>query len=76
MPAATRTGGEDRESSVDVDPGGAAPSSTVIDHLDSALAVAREQHMAASELIGLLFYYAHCVAEGHRQDALENPDGS
>ena len=76
MPAATRSNGEDGGSGVGlgVDEGDADTAPTVTDHLDRALTTAQEQGMAASELMGLLFYYAHCVAEGHRQDVLAELD--
>lgn len=47
----------------------------VIEHLDAAVAAAREEDMSASEILGLLFYYAHNVAQDAREAALsEQPD--
>lgn len=45
---------------------------SVTDHLDMALTVARDQDMSAAELMGLFFYYAHSIAEGYRQDIINN----
>jgi hypothetical protein len=42
----------------------------VIEHLDAAVAAAREEDMSVSEILGLLFYYAHNVAQDARESAL------
>lgn len=42
----------------------------VIEHLDAAVAAAEQQDMSTSELIGLLYYYAHNVAQEARESAL------
>ncbi len=76
MSGATRSTGEDHGSNGDVGPGVDGSRPTVTDHLDRVIAAAHEEQMAASELIGLLFYYAHCVAEGHRRDSLAIQDSS
>ena len=44
----------------------------VIEHLEEAIEVAQEQGMTTSELIGLLFYYAHNVAQEARESALHS----
>lgn len=49
---------------------GLNPDIGVTAYLDLALQAAREQDMNASELMGLLFYYAHSIAEGYRQDVV------
>lgn len=46
----------------------------VIEHLDAAVAAAREEGMSASEILGLLFYYAHNVAQDARESALSQKD--
>ena len=68
MPASTRTDNGAPASPGVTDADAHGPG--VTDHLDMALTVARDQGMSAAELMGLLFYYAHSVAEGYRQDAL------
>ena len=42
----------------------------VIQHLDQAMEAARDQEMSASEIIGLLHYYAHNIAQDARESAL------
>lgn len=42
----------------------------VIEHLELALQAARDQEMSASEIIGLLHYYAHNIAQDARESAL------
>lgn len=44
----------------------------VIQHLDQAMQAARDQEMSASEIIGLLHYYAHNVAQDARESALRD----
>lgn len=44
---------------------------SVQDHIEKALQLASEQQMPPSELLGLLHYYAHCVASSVREDAIE-----
>lgn len=46
----------------------------VIEHLDAAVTAAREEDMSASEILGLLFYYAHNVAQDARESALRKED--
>lgn len=46
---------------------------TVIDHIEAAIAAAERDNMSASEVIGLLFYYAHNVAQEARESALGAP---
>ena len=43
----------------------------VIEHLDLAVKAAEREQMSTSELIGLLFYYAHNLAQRARETALE-----
>lgn len=45
-------------------------SISVVEHLDRAVQVAQDQDMSASEIIGLLFYYAHNVAQEARESAM------
>jgi hypothetical protein len=47
----------------------------VIEHLDAAIAAAREEDMSASEVLGLLFYYAHNVAQDARESAMREQIG-
>lgn len=47
-------------------------NNTVVEYLEMAVQAAQEQEMSASELIGLLFYYAHNVAQETRELALQN----
>jgi hypothetical protein len=42
----------------------------VIEHLELAMRAARDQEMSASEIIGLLHYYAHNIAQDARESAL------
>lgn len=42
----------------------------MIEHLEQAIAAAQEHDMSTSEIIGLLFYYAHNVAQEARETAL------
>ena len=42
----------------------------VIEHLELAMQAARDQEMSASEIIGLLHYYAHNIAQDARECAL------
>jgi len=44
--------------------------SAVVGHLDAAIAAAHEEGMSAAELMGMLFYYAHNVAQGAREGVL------
>lgn len=44
----------------------------VIQHLDQAIEAARDQEMSASEIIGLLHYYAHNLAQDARESALRD----
>ena len=46
----------------------------VIEHLDAAVAAAERANMSASEIMGMLFYYAHTIAQRARETALENQD--
>ena len=46
----------------------------VIEHLDAAVAAAERANMSASEIMGMLFYYAHNIAPRARETALENQD--
>jgi hypothetical protein len=46
----------------------------VIEHLDAAVAAAERANMSASEIMGMLFYYAHNIAQRARETALENQD--
>ena len=43
----------------------------VIKHLDAAIAAAERAEMSASEIMGMLFYYAHNIAQRARETALE-----
>lgn len=45
----------------------------VVGHLEAAVEAAREVDMSASELMGLLFFYAHNVAQQAREAALQTP---
>ena len=42
----------------------------VVEHLEAAVAAAGKQEMPATELAGLLFFYAHNVAEEVRATAI------
>lgn len=44
----------------------------VIEHLERAIAAAQERNMSASEIMGLLFFYAHNVAQEARETALRD----
>ena len=44
----------------------------VIEYLERAVAAAQEHEMSTSETIGLLFYYAHNVAQEAREAALRD----
>lgn len=44
--------------------------SSVVKHLDAAVAAALDEGMSTAELMGMLFYYAHNVAQGAREGAL------
>jgi len=46
----------------------------VIDHLDHAVEAAEDMGMSSSELIGLLFYYAHNLAQDTREASLLTSD--
>lgn len=70
MPATVRTD-HDSDEQVEHSPSEHGAVS-VTDHLDLALVAARDQGMTASELMGVLFYYAHNVAESYRQDVLRD----
>ncbi len=49
--------------------------SSVVAHLEAAVRTAEETGMSLSELIGLLFYYAHNLAQEARETALQpTPD--
>ncbi len=56
------------------DPQEPPSESQVIRHLNAAIEAAQESGMSASELMGLLFYYAHNVAQQTRQAAGGTPD--
>ena len=43
----------------------------VIEHLDLAVQAAERQKMSTSEIIGLLFFYAHNLAQQARDSALQ-----
>ncbi len=49
-------------------------TSEVIEHLDAAVAAAESANMSASEIMGMLFYYAHNIAQRARETALENQE--
>ena len=42
-------------------------ASEVIEHLDAAVAAAERANMSASETMGMLFYYAHNIAQRARE---------
>jgi hypothetical protein len=46
----------------------------VIEHLDAAVAAAEHAEMSASEIMGMLFYYAHNIAQRARETALEDQE--
>lgn len=46
----------------------------VVKHLDAAVEAAQEANMSTSEVIGMLFYYAHNLAQQARESALEDLD--
>lgn len=46
----------------------------VIEHLELAMQAARDQEMSASEIIGLLHYYAHNIAQDAREAALREQE--
>ncbi len=48
----------------------------VIEHLDAAVAAAERAEMSASEIMGMLFYYAHNIAQRARETALEGEKDS
>ena len=48
-------------------------NNTVVEYLEMAVQAAQEQEMSASELIGLLFYYAHNVAQETRELGATEP---
>lgn len=45
-------------------------ASEVIEHLDAAVAAAEKANMSTSEIMGMLFYYAHNIAQQAREAAL------
>ncbi len=49
-------------------------ASEVIEHLDLAVAAAERANMSASEIMGMLFYYAHNIAQRAREAALQKPE--
>ena len=49
-----------------------AETSKVIEKLDAVVRAAEEENMGTSELIGLLFYYAHNLAQEARDAAIRS----
>jgi len=47
------------------------PTVSVRQYLEMAIQTAAEQQMPATELLGIFFYYAHCIAESYRAQALK-----
>ncbi len=45
-------------------------NSMVIEHLELAIKAAQEEEMSASEIMGLLFYYAHNIAQEARENGI------
>ena len=47
-----------------------SPTNPVVNHIEAAVNAAEESGMSACELIGLLYFYAHNVAQDAREHAL------
>lgn len=52
------------------------PTVPVRQYLEMAIQAAAEQQMPTSELLGIFFYYAHCIAESYRAQALKRATDS
>ena len=51
-------------------------NSMVIEHLEMAIKAAQDEEMSASEIMGLLFYYAHNIAQEARENAMRDQASS
>jgi len=52
------------------------PKLAVTELLDQAVATAQEAGLTTSDLLGILHYYAHCVAASYRDSVIQENSGS